>query len=54
MGEEITYVSKSGYTPYIQSAKIFNEVDAIKTARAMTKNSNTGKYWKIKRVDRDE
>lgn len=54
VGEEITYVSKSGYTPYIQSAKIFNEVDAIKTARAMTKNSNTGKYWKIKRVDHDE
>lgn len=54
IGDEVTYVSESGYTPYIQGAKRFGEVDAIKISRSMTKCSKTGKYWKVKRVVKNE
>lgn len=49
-GDEITYLSESGYTPYIQGAKKFDKRTAQKRAAIMTNNSKTGTFWKAIRV----
>lgn len=47
IGDTYTFVGpKNSYTPYKQSAKIFERNEAIEKAKAMTRNSKTGKYWK--------
>lgn len=49
-GDEVTYLCKNGYSPYIQSAKTFDKRTANEKAALMTKNSKTGKYWTTQRV----
>lgn len=52
-GEEITYVGdKIKYTPYIQSAKVYDKREANKVAALMTRQSKTGTEWKALRVVR--
>lgn len=49
-GDDVTYVTESGYSPYIQVAKSFDKKTAKEKAALMTKNSRTGKHWSVKRV----
>jgi hypothetical protein len=51
-GDEVSYVSEKGYTPYIQAAKKFDREESGKKAVFMTQKSKTGTYWKVQRVVR--
>lgn len=49
-GDNITYLTENGYSPYIQAAKSFDKKTAGEKAALMTRNSKTGKYWSVQRV----
>lgn len=49
-GDNITYLTENGYSPYIQAAKSFDKKTAGEKAALMTRNSKTGKHWSIQRV----